>query len=111
MPKKNNPILNLEEEIDRLRKELNDTFDKGDEGLEPAQKLARLDILGRTAMNLARLLKMQVELTSEEEDPAEMLRQALRELEEEWPELRECKDVLRSGGAIPAKEAGHAAQI
>ena len=108
MSKKNAPDLNLDAEIGSLRDLLNDLFSSYDE-LTFEQKLAKLSTAGRTALNMARLLKAQRELQHEETDTAEVLRQALHELEGEWPELRECKENLRSGGA-PAGEEAHAAQ-
>jgi hypothetical protein len=60
-----------------------------------SERLAMLDGVGRAAPQLARLMKAQRELESEKDDPMAVLRQALLELEEEWPELRECREKLR----------------
>jgi hypothetical protein len=43
------------------------------------------------------LIKAQRELEGGGDDPMAILRQALEELEEEWPELKECKEGLRNG--------------
>ena len=94
----------LEEEISLLRELLEKAASKKDDSLELEERLAMLDSVGRAAPQLARLLKMQRELESAELDPAALLRQALAELEEEWPELRECKEAMRGGAAENGEE-------
>jgi hypothetical protein len=59
---------------------------------------ALLDSVARAAPQLAHLLKAQRELANAELNPAAVLRLALAEQEEEWPELHECKEALRNGG-------------
>lgn len=106
MPKTSTTDQSLENEIALLRDLLEKaTSDKENEhNLE--EKLAMLDSVGRATPQLARLLKAQRELAAEKLDPFELLRQALRELEGEWPELHSCKERLRNSGVDPATEAG-----
>ena len=94
----------LEEEISLLRELLEKAASTKDNSLELEERLSMLDSVGRAAPQLARLLKMQRELESAQLDPAALLRQALAELEEEWPELRECKDAIRSSGVEENRE-------
>jgi hypothetical protein len=88
----------LEEEIKQLRELLRKANETDPSNLPMDERLAILDAVGRAAPQLARLLKAQRELESEELDPGVLLRQALAELEEEWPELHECKERLRGKG-------------
>ena len=99
MPKKNVTDVSLEEEIAQLRELLRKASEKMNTDPQPAEWLAVLDSVARAAPQLAHLLKIQRELESEALDPSALLREALAELEEEWPELHECKEKLRSGGA------------
>jgi hypothetical protein len=109
MPNQNQIDPGLEEEIALLRDLLTKATLTKNDALPLEERLAMLDSVGRAAPQLARLLKAQRELASEELDPAALLKQALSELEEEWPELRECKEKLRSDGtAASSQEAAHA---
>lgn len=103
-PKQNNK--SIEEEIALLRDLLANvgTALTPDRTLE--EKLAMLDSVSQAIPKLAEGLKKERDLSTEETDPMQILRQALLELEEEWPELRDCKERLRSGGAEPTGEAG-----
>lgn len=78
----------FEKEIEFLRTLIQDISGKltRDTGLD--QMLEMLDKVGRAAPQLARLVKAQHELASSELDPASLLRQALDELRQEWPEFR-----------------------
>jgi hypothetical protein len=108
MPKKNVTDVSLEEEIAQLRELLRKASEKMNTDPQPAEWLAVLDSVARAAPQLAHLLKIQRELESEALDPAALLREALAELEEEWPELHECKEKLRNGGGAGSEELSHA---
>ena len=101
MPKKTDPYTELEEQvqaqIDLLEEVVSDT--------DPASRLARLGSATRALLNILRSLKTLRELSAAAADPTALLRKALEELEEEWPELRSCKEMLRSGGAIGTDSA------
>jgi hypothetical protein len=98
MPDKNQTEEGLEKEIAQLRELLRQAGEKMGKNPKPEELLAVLDSVARAAPQLAHLLKAQRELANAELDPAAVLRQALAELEEEWPELHECKEALRNGG-------------
>ncbi len=107
MPKTTDPYAELEEQvqaqINLLEEVVSDT--------DPASRVARLDTATRALLNILRSLKTLRELSAAAADPTALLRKALQELEEEWPELRTCKEMLRNGGAIPPTEANDAAQV
>ena len=98
MPEKVQTEAGLETEIAQLRELLRKAGEKIGKDTQSEELLAVLDSVGRAAPQLAHLLKAQRELANAELDPAAVLRQALTELEEEWPELHECKEALRNGG-------------
>ena len=98
MPGKKKNDVSLEEEIEQLRELLRKASEKMSTDPKPEDWLAVLDSVSRAAPQLAHLLKMQRELENEALDPAELLREALAELEEEWPELHECKERMRGNG-------------
>jgi hypothetical protein len=115
MPKKTDPYRELQEQIDQLI-ELLDKILKDDEKMGFETRLTTLDTASRVAANLARSIKTVRDLQRDEVDAADLLRQALRELEDEWPELRDCKETLRSGGAssggaVTPTEVNNAAQV
>ena len=60
--------------------------------------------MGRNAPALARLLKARRELINNEFDPAALLRQALLELQEEWPELKKFGEQFNPPAPQPGKE-------
>lgn len=102
MPKKNDPYQQLQEQIDQLI-ELITTILKDDGQLDFEQRLTMLDTASRGAMNVARTLKTVRDLQRDEADTFDLLREALKELENEWPELRQCKENLQNGGAVSAE--------
>lgn len=108
MPKKSNPYQELQEQIDQLIETL-DRVLKDDGSLNFEQRLTMLDTASRSAMNVAKTLKSLRDMQRDELDTTELLRRALRELEAEWPELRECKEGLRNGGAALETEVKDAA--
>ncbi|MEA5078054.1 MAG: hypothetical protein VB013_05740 [Anaerolineaceae bacterium] len=94
---------NLESEIATLRKLIKEAGDENKEDLK--ETLAVLDSVADATPKLVTALKAQREMARGGQDPLEILRLALTELEKEWPELREVKEQLRgdadpgSGGA------------
>lgn len=99
MPKKKSPPAvvppppgmdadSLDREIAILRDLIQQAADKQTANMKLEKQLELLDTVGKAAPALARLLKARRDLANAELDPAAMLRQALRELEEEWPELK-----------------------
>ncbi len=89
----------LEGEIEQLRDLLKKVRERTTANLTQDEFLHVLDSVARAAPQLAALLKAQRALASEELDPAEILREALEELDKEWPELHACKESLRGGSA------------
>lgn len=78
----------LDREIEILRRLIREAAEKQSATLTLDEQLNLLDSVGRNAPALVRLLKARRELINQELDPAALLRQALLELEEEWPELK-----------------------
>ena len=78
----------LDREIAILRDLIRQAAEKQTPDLKLEDQLELLDKVGKAAPALARLLKARRDLANQELDPAAMLRQALLELEEEWPELK-----------------------
>jgi hypothetical protein len=101
MPKKIDPYQEIEKQIDGLVELLDQIVSDSD----PETRLPRLDTASRAAMNILRMIKTLRELNSAAEDPTALLRKALAELEAEWPDLRDCKEMLRSGGAASGEAA------
>jgi hypothetical protein len=91
MPRKTPPpstLEGLDREIEILRRLIHEAAANQSAVLTLDAQLALLDSVGRNAPALARLLKARRDLINEDLDPAALLRQALLELEEEWPELK-----------------------
>ena len=86
---------NLDEEIAILRELIHSAADKQKPDMQLEDQLELLDTVGKAAPALARLLKARRDLANEELDPAALLRQALLELEEEWPELKKFGEQFR----------------
>ena len=97
--KKKSPIPltaeGLDTEIAILRDLIHQAAEKQNEKLGFDAQLDLLATVGKTAPALARMLKARRDLANEELDPAALLRQALIELEEEWPELKKFGDQFR----------------
>jgi sugar phosphate isomerase/epimerase len=85
----------LDREIDILRELIRQAAAKQSADLNLEDQLDLLDTVGKTAPALARLLKARRDLANQELDPAALLRQALLELEEEWPELKKFAEQYR----------------
>jgi len=88
----------LESEIATLRKLIKEAGDEDKDDLK--ETLAVLDSVADATPKLATALKAQREMARGGQDPLEILRLALAELEKEWPELREVKEQLR-GDTVP----------
>jgi len=86
----------IDREIAILRDLIRQAAAKQTDQLQLEQQLELLDTVGKTAPALARLLKARRDLANEELDPAALLRQALLELEEEWPELKKFAEQFRN---------------
>ena len=85
----------LDREIEILRRLIHEAAEKQSASLTLDEQLSLLDSVGRNAPALARLLKARRDLIHQELDPAAMLRQALIELQEEWPELKKFNDQFK----------------
>ncbi len=98
--KKTPPIPDTAEGLDReiaiLRDLIRQAAAKQSDILSLEEQLDLLDTVGKTAPALARLLKAHRDLANQELDPAALLRQALLELEEEWPELKKFAEKYRN---------------
>lgn len=86
----------LDREIEILSGLIHKAAAKQNDQLELEEQLELLDTIGKTAPALARMLKAQRDLANQELDPAALLRQALLELEEEWPELKKFGEQFRN---------------
>ena len=85
----------IDREIAILRDLIHKAAAKQNEKLDLEDQLDLLDTVGKTAPALARLLKARRDLANQDLDPAALLRQALLELEEEWPELKKFAEQFR----------------
>jgi hypothetical protein len=85
----------LDREIEILRRLIREAADNQPAGLTFEEQLSLLDSVGKNAPALARLLKARRELMHDELDPPALLRQALLELEEEWPELKKFGEQFK----------------
>lgn len=88
-------IEGLDREIEILRNLIRQAAEKQSPALSFDEQLSLLETVGRTAPALARLLKARRDLANQALDPAAMLRQALLELEEEWPELKKFGEQFK----------------
>jgi len=85
----------LDREIEILRRLIREAADKQSACLTFEEQLSLLDSVGKNAPALARLLKARRDLMHDEMDPPALLRQALLELEEEWPELKQFGEQFK----------------
>ncbi len=86
----------IDREIAILRNLIRKAAAKQSTDLSFEEQLDLLDTVGKTAPALARLLKARRDLANQELNPAALLRQALLELEEEWPELQKFAEKYRN---------------
>jgi hypothetical protein len=94
----------LDREIEILRGLIRQAAEKQSPDLTLDAQLSLLDSVGKNAPALARLLKARRDLANQELDPAAMLRQALLELEEEWPELKKFGEQFKPARPDPQSE-------
>lgn len=85
----------LDREIEILRRLIREAAETQSASLTFEEQLSLLDSVGKNAPALARLLKSRSELLHQELDPPALLRQALLELEEEWPELKQFGEQFK----------------
>jgi hypothetical protein len=85
----------LDKEIETLRTMLRSAMDQDSGPLSFDQKLDLLATVGKTSNELARLMKTQKDLAEHKIDPAVTLEIALKELEEEWPELKKFGEQFK----------------
>ncbi len=105
MPRKSPPpptLEGLDREIEILRRLIRETAESQSASLTFEEQLNLLDSVGRNAPALARLLKSRRDLLNQQFDPAALLRQALIELEEEWPELKKFGEQFTPAKETPA---------
>lgn len=93
MPETNPTDPSLESEIATLRRLIKEAGNEDKDDLKAT--LAVLDSVADATPKLATVLRAQREMARSGQDPLEILRLALIELEKEWPELREVKEQLR----------------
>lgn len=101
LPKPTPPVVpdtaeGLDREIAILRDLIHKAAARQRDDLNLDEQLELLETVGKTAPALARLLKVRRDLANAELDPAALLRQALIELEEEWPELKKFGEQFKS---------------
>lgn len=91
MPRKPLPQTEegFEKEIKFLRTLIKEIQVRLDKKTELPDLLEMLEKVGKAAPQLARMVKAQHDLANSELDQASLLKQALDELREEWPEFRE----------------------
>lgn len=85
----------LDREIEILRRLIHEAAEQQSATRSFDEQLNLLDSVGRNAPALARLLKARRDLIHQELDPAALLRQALLELQEEWPELKAFNEQFK----------------
>ncbi len=92
MAKKKLPqtVEGLDREIETLRALIRKAAETQTGKLPLNDLIDLLDSVGKNALNLARMLKIRGELSNEDLNPAALLRQALLELEDEWPEFKKA---------------------
>ena len=95
LPPAPSDLEGLDHEIEILRRLIREAAETQSACLTFEEQLTLLDSVGRNAPALARLLKARRELIHQELDPPSLLRQALLELEEEWPELKKFGEQFK----------------
>ena len=107
MPQKVRPrtVEGFETEIELLRRLIESVAGSLDKEAGLTEKLAVLETIGKSAPQLARMVKAQQELAGGELDPAALLRKALDELLQEWPEFKAYCDEFQ-----PQTEEPHETQ-
>lgn len=85
----------LDREIEILQRLIREAAEKQSASLTFEEQLNLLDSVGKNTQALAHLLKARRNLIHQELDPPALLRQALLELEEEWPELKQFGEQFK----------------
>ena len=88
---------NLEDEIEVMRIFMRRVVELGSDTPDLEKAINLLRILTFASMGINRLVRTQITLASPANENLSILRQALADLETEWPELHECKENLRNG--------------
>ncbi|HCS38713.1 MAG TPA: hypothetical protein DIW44_03905 [Anaerolineaceae bacterium] len=91
MPRKKYPetVEGIDVEIDFLHELIAKTMEKCSAKMTLENLIKVIDAVGKNSLNLARMMKIRVELVNQQTGPGAMLRQTLLELEDEWPELKQ----------------------
>jgi hypothetical protein len=78
----------MDVEISHLRKMIRAVVAKQESNLTLSEQIKLLEAISSATLSLSRTLKVKSELDQTEDSSAEVLREALMELEEEWPEFK-----------------------
>jgi len=78
----------LEEEINTLRELMKVAMEKKDESITVSERNNLIKTISQASGTLGQLLKIQNEMDRGDGGSAAILKQALDELEEEWPEFK-----------------------
>ena len=100
----------LKDEIDVMRVFSRKVAELGSEVNELAEAKSVLNTLSNATSSINRLVRTHTRIPDPALDPSKMLRQALEELEEEWPELKKFGDQFRTPEQIAALDARIAAK-
>jgi hypothetical protein len=90
---------NLKDEIEVMRIFMRRVVELGSKTSDLEKAINLLRILTFASMGINRLVRTQITLANPSTE-ANLLQAALAELEDEWPELHECKERLRNSGAM-----------
>jgi hypothetical protein len=93
---------NLEDEIEVMRIFMRRVVELGSDTTDLEKSINLLRILTFASMGINRLVRTQITLASPANENLSILRQALSELENEWPDLHTCKENLRHGSSSPS---------
>ena len=89
----------LEDEIEVMRIFMRRVVELGSQTADLEKAINLLRILTFASMGINRLVRTQITLADPANEGANVLRTALAELENEWPELHECKEQFRNSVA------------
>lgn len=78
----------MDVEIGHLRKMISAVVAKQESDLTLTEQIKLLEAISSATLALSRSLKVKSELDQAEDSSADVLREALLELEEEWPEFK-----------------------
>ncbi|KAF0110354.1 MAG: Uncharacterized protein FD147_1739 [Chloroflexi bacterium] len=100
----------LKEEIDLMRIFARKVAQSGAEVTDLGENKSILNTLSNATSSINRLVRTHTHIPDPTLDPKWMLRQALLELEEEWPELKKFGDQFRTPEEITKVDARVAAR-